>query len=189
MRRPDGPQTANPGTANPETAPATGAAEFDDILRANDQYAATFRLAGLEPRATRGLALLTCIDSRIEPLQMAGLEPGDAKILRNAGARVTDDVLRSLVAAVHFLGVVRVCIVQHTRCRLYGSTNTELRTEIGAAAGADASAWDFLPIDDHERVLRADVERITSCPLIPPTIAVGAFVYDVDTGRLRPVAT
>jgi carbonic anhydrase len=162
---------------------------FDDLVRANAEYAASFRLGGLAARAARGLALVTCIDSRIEPLAMAGLEPGDAKILRNAGGRVTDDVLRSLVAAVHLLGVERICVVQHTKCRLHGATNAELRADIERATGADASGWDFLPIDDQEATLRADVERIATCPLIPASVSIAAFVYDVDTGRLRPVGT
>ncbi len=105
---------------------------FDDVLSANQAYSSGFRLAGLAPTAARGLAVVTCIDSRIEPLQMLGLAPGDAKILRNAGARVTDDVLRSLVLAVNLLGVNRVGVVQHTGCRMTGATNAELQESLGA---------------------------------------------------------
>jgi carbonic anhydrase len=160
---------------------------FDDVISANQSYAASFRLRGLEPIAARGLAVVTCIDSRIEPLQMLGLAPGDAKILRNAGGRVTDDVLRSLVLAVNLLGVNRVCMVQHTKCRMTSASNAELQATIGAAQGHDAGEWDFLPIDDQERVLRADVEQIRSCPLVPRDLVVGGFIYDVDTGMLHPV--
>src|SRR5918995_630538 len=88
-----------------------GDATFDDVLAANEAYADEFRLAGLEPVAAKGLAVLTCMDSRIEPLAMLGLRPGDAKILRNAGARVTDDVLRTLVLASYLLGVDRAMVV------------------------------------------------------------------------------
>ena len=91
---------------------------FDDILAANRRYAESFALAGLDPRAARALGVLTCIDSRIEPLDMLGLAPGDAKILRNAGARVTDDVLRTLVLASYLLGVDRAMVVAHTKCRM-----------------------------------------------------------------------
>ena len=91
---------------------------FEDVLAANEAYAHGFRLEGLEPVAAKGLAVLTCMDSRIEPLAMLGLEPGDAKILRNAGARVTDDVLRTLVLASYLLGVDRAMIVAHTKCRM-----------------------------------------------------------------------
>src|SRR3954451_21824202 len=92
--------------------------DFDDVLEANEAYVAGFQLAGLQARAARGLAVLTCMDSRIEPLAMLGLGPGDAKILRNAGARVTDDVLRTLVLASYLLGVDRVMVIAHTDCRM-----------------------------------------------------------------------
>src|ERR1700712_2179939 len=92
------------------------ASAFDDVLDGNARYAATFRDEGKAGRAARGLAVVTCMDSRIEPLQMLGMERGDAKILRNAGARVTDDVLRTLVLAVALLGVRRVLVVPHTDC-------------------------------------------------------------------------
>jgi carbonic anhydrase len=162
---------------------------FDDVLSANRTYAASFRLGGLAPTAARGLAVLTCIDSRIEPLDMLGLAPGDAKILRNAGARVTEDVLRSLVLAVHLLAVERICVVQHTGCRLTGASNSDLQATIGQHSGADAGEWDFLPIDDQEQTLAADVERIRACALLPSTVAVAGFVYDVETGHLRPVVS
>lgn len=160
---------------------------FDDVLAANQAYASSFGLVGLEPIAARGLAVLTCIDSRIEPLAMLGLEPGDAKILRNAGARVTDDVLRSIILAVNLLGVSRVCVVQHTGCRLTGASNADLRATIGAAHHTDAGDWDFLPIDDQSRVVTDDVARIRECPLLPATLGVAGFVYDVATGLLSPV--
>ena len=160
---------------------------FDDIVAANRAYAESFRLAGLAATAARGLAVVTCIDSRIEPLQMLGLSPGDAKILRNAGGRVTHDVLRTLALATNLLGVHRICLVQHTDCRLLGATNHELQGSIGRLRHADASGWDFLPIDDHARTLGADAERIRTCPLIPPDTAVAGFVYDVATGGLDAV--
>ena len=158
---------------------------FDDILAANRTYAAGFALAGLDPRAAKGLAVVTCIDSRIEPLAMLGLVPGDAKILRNAGGRVSDDVLRSLALATHLLGVSRICVVEHTRCRMVGATNEELRTTIGPAA-ADS---DFLPIDDQRRTILDDVRAVRDCALIAPGVTVAGFVYDVDTGLLEQVTT
>jgi carbonic anhydrase len=162
---------------------------FDDLIAANEKYAAGFELQGLAPQAAKGLGVITCIDTRIEPLQMLGLRPGDAKIMRNAGGRVTDDALRSLVLAVAKLGVNRVCVVQHTKCALVHADNDELRSELGAQYGADASGWDFLPIADHARTLQADVARLRACPLLPPDLVVGGFVYDVDTGLLRDPAS
>ena len=99
---------------------------FADVLAANQDYAARFSLAGLEAGAARGLAVLTCMDSRIDPLAMLGLAPGDAKILRNAGARVTDDVLRTLVLASYLLGVDRVMVVAHTSCRMAGGSEQDV---------------------------------------------------------------
>ncbi|MEY3361424.1 MAG: hypothetical protein RL531_1143 [Actinomycetota bacterium] len=157
---------------------------FDDILAANRQYAAGFTLAGLDPRAAKGLGVVTCIDSRIEPLAMLGLLPGDAKILRNAGGRVSDDVVRSLALATHLLGVTRICVVQHTRCRMVGATNEEIRGVIGPAA----AGRDFLPIDDQQRTLADDVRRLRESPLIADGVSVAGFVYDVDTGLLAPGA-
>jgi carbonic anhydrase len=158
---------------------------FDDLLAANRAYAEGFDLAGLSPRAAKGLAVVTCIDTRIEPLAMLGLRPGDAKIMRNAGGRASDDALRSLVLAVNMLGVERVAVVQHTRCALVGTTNDELRADLGARYGPAVREWDFLPIDDHERVLQADLERIRACELLPPDLVLGGFVYDVDRGLLQ----
>lgn len=160
-------------------------AGFPDILTANTEYAETFHLAGLSPQAARGLGVLTCIDSRIEPLTMLGLVPGDAKILRNAGARVTDDALRSLVLAVHFLSVRRIAVIQHTRCKMTEASNAELRAEITEITHQPTDHWDFHAIEDQSAVLVADVDRLRSCELIPEGIEIGGLIYDVDTGRLR----
>jgi carbonic anhydrase len=157
---------------------------FDDLLAANRAYAEAFDLTGLASRAAKGLCVVTCMDTRIDPLRMLGLRPGDAKILRNAGGRVTDDVLRSLVLAVALLGVDRVAVVEHTDCAMVGTTNEELRRGLGEL-GARAGEWDFLPIADQTATLAADVERVRSCELLPPDLTVGGFLYDVDTGLLR----
>lgn len=156
---------------------------FDDVLAANADYTRDFRLGGLEPIAARGLAVLTCMDSRIEPLTMLGLQPGDAKILRNAGARVTDDVLRTLVLAHYLLGVDRVMVVAHTRCRMAGSTEEDVHAAVDAAGGPDTRSMSFLVAADQEDALRTDVQRIRSSPYFTG-LSVGGFRYDVDTGRL-----
>lgn len=158
---------------------------FDDLIAANQAYQEGFALGGLAAPARRGLAVVTCIDSRIEPLAMLGLEPGDAKILRNAGARVTEDVLRSLVLAVNFLDVRRVCVVQHTDCAMAKNSDAEFREQL-AARGLDATTWAFHAIDDVDRVLRADVQVLREHALLPG-ISVAGFRYDVLTGALDPV--
>jgi carbonic anhydrase len=129
---------------------------FDELLEANAEYAKTFTLGDLEATATRGLAVVTCFDSRIEPLQMLGLRPGDAKIIRVAGGRVTEDVINSLRLASDRLGVSHVAIVQHTDC----------------------AAPETGPL-----TLAADVERVRrEASLLNERVA--GFVYDVRTGLL-----
>ena len=156
---------------------------FADVLAANEAYAHDFRLTGLQARAARGLAVLTCIDSRIEPLAMLGLGPGDAKILRNAGARVTSDVLRTLVLASYLLGVDRAMVIAHTKCRMAAGGEDEVHTAVGAAGGPDTRSLAFLVTSDQEATVRADVQRVQSWPYLR-RLRVGGFLYDVDTGRI-----
>lgn len=134
--------------------------------------------------AARALAVLTCIDSRIDPLAMLGLRAGDAKIIRNAGARVTDDALRSLILAVNLLGVSRVCVVQHTNCAMVDCTEEEIRARIEAQRGVDTAGWDFLATTDQLATLRQDIALIEQCPLLPSDLQVAGFVFDVHSGAL-----
>lgn len=157
---------------------------FDDLLDANRRYQTEFHDSGVAGKAAKGLAVLTCIDSRIDPLAMLGLRAGDAKIIRNAGARVTDDSLRSLVLAVNLLGVSRVCVVQHTECAMVGSTEEQMRARISEASGTDAAGWDFLTSTDQLATLHADIQLIKACPLLPPDLEIGAFIFDVHSGEL-----
>ena len=159
---------------------------FDDLLEANRRYRTAFHDSGVEGRAAKGLAVLTCIDSRIDPLAMLGLRAGDAKIIRNAGARVTEDSLRSLVLAANLLGVTRVCVVQHTDCAMVGTTDDELRARIGEMRGVDATGWHFLASTDQLATLRDDIALIDSCALLPDDLEVGGFVFDVHSGELVP---
>jgi carbonic anhydrase len=160
---------------------------FDDLVEANAAYALAFTESGMPPVAARGVAVLTCMDSRIEPLRMLGLAKGDAKILRNAGARVTDDVLRTLVLASHLLEVTRVFVVPHTRCRMAENTEEEIHRVILERSGIDTRSIEFRTEPDQTAALRGDLVRIRSYPLLPPGLAVGGAIYDVDTGRLDPV--
>jgi carbonic anhydrase len=159
---------------------------FADVLAANERYAQDFSLRGLTGRAAKRLAVLTCIDTRIEPLAMLGLAPGDAKILRNAGARVTEEVLATLVVTRHLLGVERAMVVAHTDCRMSAESADELHEAIATAGGPDTHALPFAVRAGHEETLRADVERIRSSPYLEG-LEAGGFLYDVETGRLRPV--
>jgi carbonic anhydrase len=159
---------------------------FADVLEANRAFSESFSLAELPGRATRGLAVLTCMDSRIDPLRMLGLAPGDAKILRNAGARVTDDVLRTLVLAVYLLGVDRVMVVAHTDCRMSAGGEEHVHDAIRAAGGPDTRSISFLTTDDQEGALWGDVQRIRSWPYLG-SVTAGGFIYDLGSGLLKSV--
>jgi carbonic anhydrase len=168
------------------SAPQDAHDAFTDVLAANERHASSYRPTQREGTAAKGLAVLTCMDSRIDPLRMLGLQAGDAKILRNAGARVTEDVLRTLVLASYLLGVDRVMVVAHTRCRMAGGDEQSVHDAVDAAGGPDTRSLSFLTTTDQEGTVRADVQRIRSWPYLPQ-LSVGGFVYDLDTGRLRPV--
>jgi len=157
---------------------------FDDVLAANTAYVERFDRGGLSGHAARGLAVLTCMDTRIDPLAMLGLVPGDAKILRNAGARVTDDVIRTLVLAHYLLDVERAMVVAHTNCRMAGGTEDDVHAAIAAGGGPDTRALRFETTTDQLSTLREDVQRLRSSPYLGG-LEVGGFLYDVETGRVE----
>jgi len=162
--------------------------DFDDLLAANREFANTFDLAGFDGVAHAGIAIVTCMDSRISPLEMVGLAPGDAKIFRNPGGRVTPQALEALVLGVHLLRVERILVIPHTRCAMATSSLEELREKVGASAGQDASWQNFGVVEDQEAALLDDVRKVRAHPLIPDSVAVGGFLYDVDTGLLDQLA-
>jgi carbonic anhydrase len=160
---------------------------FADLLDANRHYAESFALSGFDGVAHAGVALVTCMDSRIDPLGMLGLKPGDAKIFRNPGGRVTEAALEALVLGVHLLNVKRVLVVPHTRCAMASASLDELRARVGESAGQDASWQTFGVVEDQRAALEDDVRKVRAHPLIPGTVEVGGFIYDVDTGLLDQV--
>lgn len=162
-------------------------APFADVLAANREFAAHFHDDQLTGRAQRGLAIVTCMDSRITPLAVVGMGAGDCKILRNAGARVTQDVLRTLVLATYLLGVDRVLVMPHTDCRMASVEEAEIHATIAAEFGVDTRSVEFQTARDQREALAIDVTRIRSFPLLPPTVVVAGAIYDVGTGRLEPV--
>jgi carbonic anhydrase len=172
-------------TAPPCTNLGGMSGDFDDLLAANREFAGDFDLAGFDGVAHAGIAVVTCMDSRIDPLGMLGLKPGDAKIFRNPGGRVTEAALEALVLGVHLLNVGRILVVPHTRCAMTSSTEAQLQERIGAAAGQDASWHAFHVVADQRAALEQDVRKVRSHPLIPVETAVGGFIYDVDTGLLE----
>ncbi len=159
--------------------------DFDDLIAANAHYAATFTDGGFDGIANAGVCIVTCMDSRIEPLEMVGLKIGDAKILRSPGGRVDHNTLEALVIAVHLLGVSRILVVGHTRCAMASSTTQELRDRIEESAGQDASWLTITATVDQTESLADDVQKLRTHPLVPATVSVGGFIYDVDTGALE----
>jgi carbonic anhydrase len=157
---------------------------FDDLLAANADYAAHFEGGDFDGIAHAGVAIVTCMDSRIDPLRMLGLKHGDAKIFRNPGGRVNQSALEALVLGVHLLNVDRILVIPHTRCAMTASTQQELRERVGQSAGQDVTWQAFNVVEDQMAALADDVARIRSHPLIPDSVRVGGFLYDVDTGRI-----
>ena len=168
---------------------------LDEILDANRKFAATFDRGGAGGAAMppkRRLAIVTCMDARILPSRMLGLEIGDAHIIRNAGGRATD-ALRSLVISQRLLGTTEIAVIHHTDCGMLTFSNEDLRSrvadELGPSAARAAGGIDFLPFADLDTSVRDDVLYLRRSPLIPQSVAIRGFVYDVRSGRLREVDT
>lgn len=161
--------------------------EFRDVLQANQSFAQHFTSENLTGTALKGLAIVTCMDSRIDPLQIVGMQSGDAKILRNAGARVTDDVLRTLVLATHLLGVNRVLVMPHTDCRMANTDEAGIHAAISSKSGVDTRSLDFQTTLDQRGALLKDIVKIESYPLLHNEVRVMGAIYDVKSGLLSPI--
>jgi carbonic anhydrase len=163
----------------------------DELIAANVHYAATVRHLTRPQRPIRGLAVLTCMDARIDTFRALGLETGDANILRNAGGRAAP-ALRSLAVCCGILGVREIVVIHHTDCGLLEATNDEIRArlsrDMGPEAAAAAAGIDFLPFPDLDQSIRDDVALIRSSALIPDDVSVRGFVYHVETGKLCEIA-
>lgn len=153
--------------------------KIDRLLSSNAAHAAA-RASVADGRPGQHLAVVTCMDARIDVFAVLGLHLGEAVVIRNAGGRVTEDVLRSLALAVHVLGVDSVVVMQHTKCGLAGVTDAELRKITGADLG-------FLPIDDHSAALREDIGLLSTTPYLSPMDTIAGFVYDVESGEIDDV--
>lgn len=160
---------------------------FDDLLERNAAYAATFTDANFDGVARAGIGIVTCMDSRIEPLAMLGLHLGDAKILRSPGGRVTTSVLNGCVLGVQLLKVDRIMIIPHTRCAMATGTDEDVRRKILDTNGVNASWMSFGASPDQMTRVHEDVEMVRSHPLIKGRAEIGGFMYDVDTGGLTQI--
>ena len=150
-----------------------------DLLRANEAYAAAHANVA-DPRPGRHLAIVTCMDARIDVFAVLGLHLGEAHVIRNAGGRVTEDVLRSLALSSGVLGVDCAVVMQHTKCGLVGVSDAQLREMTGADLG-------FLPIDDHAAALREDLDLLARTPYLSRLRQIAGLVYDVESGQLDDV--
>ena len=164
----------------------TGRQEFDRILAENQRYIDAFDRSALTSSPLRGVAIVACMDARLDVEEALGLRTGDAHIIRNAGGLATDDVIRSLVISQHVLGTDEVVVIGHTRCGLLGADETAIRDALAAATGQRLDI-DFGSFDDLDVAVRSSVERLRSHPWIKP-LAIHGLVFDVDTGGLREVA-
>jgi carbonic anhydrase len=159
----------------------------DDVLQANQQYASSFTQGDLPIPPARHLAVVTCMDARLNPAAFLGLNLGDAHIIRNAGGRVSDDALRSLIISSQLLGTKEFAVIHHTDCGMVTFSNDDLRTRLHDTFHADASSIDFLPFSDLEGSVRDDVQAVKSSPFFADDITVRGFIYDVHTGKLTEV--
>ncbi len=179
---------------------------LDEVLAANKTYAAQFGDKGkLAMPPARHFAVLTCMDARLDPAKFAGLAEGDAHVIRNAGGRASDDAIRSLVISYKLLGTNEWFVIHHTNCGMEFFTNEVMRKllassletaalengafkDVGTGPGSRAGEFiEWLTIKDQAQSVLDDVQRIKSHPLVPKSIAVHGYMYDVATGRLNEV--
>ena len=161
--------------------------QLTSVLEANQRFAESFDKGELEIPPARNIAVLTCIDARIDPAKALGLEIGDAHVIRNAGGRATDDAVRSLLISSWLLGTREFLVIHHTDCGMAKFTDQAVAEFIAARCGEDVSELDFLTFRDLDQSVRDDVDRIRSLSQIPADATVSGHVYDVRTGTLREV--
>ena len=161
--------------------------QFDELLGANAEYVKSFKYSELSGSAAKGLAIVTGMDSRINPLSVVGMRSGDAKILRNAGARVTEDVIRTLVLATYLLNVDRILVMPHTDCAMARGDEADIHELIDEKFGVDTRSLEFRTTRDQKAALAIDVNRIRAYPLLRQGVTVAGAIYDVKTGTIQPV--
>jgi carbonic anhydrase len=158
----------------------------DELLANNERYAADFSKGDLPIPPAKGLAVIACMDARLDVNRMLGLEEGDAHVIRNAGGVVTDDEIRSLAISQRLLGTTEVILIHHTDCGMLTFTDDEFREQIAQETGIKPE-WAAESFRDLDEDVRQSIKRITASPFIPNKDSVRGFVYEVETGKLREV--
>ena len=159
---------------------------IDELLQNATSYAETFDKADLALPPARRVAIVACMDARLNPHALLGLEEGDAHVIRNAGGVITDDEIRSLAISQRLLGTEEIMLIHHTDCGMLTFTDDELRRQIQDETGVKP-AWAAEAFDDLEEDVRQSIARIESSPFIPRKDKIRGFVYEVETGRVREV--
>jgi len=157
---------------------------FENFLKANQAYVELHGELHLPIKPKTKVAIVTCMDSRLHVAPALGLALGDAHILRNAGGRVTEDMLRSLVISQQQLGTREIVVLHHTDCGAQTFQNKDFQEHLKRELGVDVSNQDFLPFQDIDESVREDMRLLKDSPLIPDDVVISGAVYDVDTGRM-----
>jgi len=160
---------------------------FENFLKANQAYVELHGDLHLSIKPKTKVTIVTCMDSRLHVAPALGLALGDAHILRNAGGRVTEDMIRSLVISQQQMGTREIVVLHHTDCGAQTFNNEEFQEHLKRELGVDVSGKDFLPFQDVEESVREDMKLLRECPLIPDDVIISGAVYDVDTGRMIEV--
>jgi len=162
----------------------------DDALHANQSYAAQFNMGGLAMPPAKKLAVLACMDARLDVAQILGLKPGDAHVIRNAGGIATEDAIRSLIISHHLLGTQEFMVINHTDCGMLTFKDHDLierlKRETGAMGVVPAAFHSFTNLEQN---VREQVMKLRAHPWLPKQVPIRGFIYDVKTGRLKEVAT
>ena len=159
---------------------------IDELLENASAYAETFDKGELPLPPARRVAIVACMDARLDPQALLGLEEGDAHVIRNAGGVITDDEIRSLAISQRLLGTEEIMLIHHTDCGMLTFKDDDLRRQIQDETGVKP-AWAVEAFDDLEEDVRQSIARITASPFIPRKDKVRGFVYEVETGRVREV--
>lgn len=163
--------------------------KLDEIRTANQQYQQSFPWRHLDVPPSRNIAIVACMDARLNLYEAFGLKTGEAHLIRNAGGLATEDAIRSLIISYKLLGTREFFVVEHTGCGMLSFQNSDLQDKLTADTGTDASGFDFLPFSDLKASLRTQVDKIHSNPFIPKEIPVHGLIYHVESGNLEHVVS